>query len=205
MIRFIPEDIEGMYALLLSPRAEKSREDELIKAALKSLDDYKDDVNIEKITGNRTFREKTFSTGRILLPLPLKNILGYLMSNGMEYRGDFSITSVFFGGHDDNSHKKINELFKSMSNGLNGSLDKIVLENGILFMKDKNPYFIVEPRALDYELRFGSSGTARRKLSSFKDFKNDILALSNIITQVVNAFYEGTSPDINYKMYLHPG
>ncbi len=192
MINIIPQDIKNIYINLLSPRKEK-----------KDIDDILSDEGIDKalkiFVGQRSIKSQRFSSGEISLPIPLENIEFAVYSDGLTYNGNvkFSLKNYH---ENDKIFENISERIKSPQTQQN--MDILKIDKSLLFMIGKTPYFaFVNEDVLSY-LIFGSSGTVKRPLSSLEVFEQDIKNLAEITTNIVNAHYEGKTPDIDYELCL---
>lgn len=192
MITIEPDDIEGTFVKLLSPRQKAE--------ALESLLNGLTESSVKTKIGKRSLISDFFNSGEIPMPPPLSELELSLYSDGMVYSGILWIRyplSLTNSQRQEGQKKSINALSRE---------NKIVFENGAAFLIGQEPMFILDYNANKTNgnptLSFGRSGTCKRKLTSLEQFETDFRNLCSVSAEAVNSFYEGKSPDYKVKFYV---
>jgi len=191
MIEFVIDDVGELYVTLLQPLKDK---DDFAKG-ISELTGYDED-RVGTLIGQRAER-KSFSSGIINLPSPLRSISPSFSSDGNSYSGSFYFST------DDESNLAEGKSMLERAIAKAGNGDTINVGNALLFMADKVPLFkLGESIGGGIYLVFGKGGTAKRNLSSFEEFETDMGNLITVLNNVTNSFYAGGTPDIQFKLYV---
>jgi len=183
MITFNVNDLPGLYALLASHKKDKDTLASLLSEENEKL------KKIVTLLEGRSLTERHFSTGQIPLIGSLEYVSPTLSSDGVYYRGDTTISCVGIDCRD---------IWNRLRDSLNES-NVIYGNKSIMFMADRTPLFIIEKSCAFLHLKFGDSGTPKRKLNGYEQFETDIRNFTECLTKIVNVCID-QSPDINYEL-----
>ena len=182
MIKIVPGDVKEMYDRILSPRT-------LQELKSRGLDN--DEIDKSVLTKILTQEiQKSFSSGAMPLPIPLKSVKFEFSSNGQSYWGDISFEKGIFGR--DINMDKIRSRLNSC-----GFID--LGSNLVLTYEQKVQFGLMDKYTL-MDMYFGSNGTVKRGIGSFDVFEAEIIGLCDVATRVTNAFYDGQTPDLEYTL-----
>ena len=185
MITILPDDLEGMYLRLCSPRDAKDR----LSFMEQIIRDEKE-VKIKERLTPRTIDFKGFDAGDLLLPSPLSRGKVCLYS-------DVDI-SALTGPLRENFQKYCTRAIDHIarSDGYRSGAGVLLLQGGeAMFQLGKDPRGCLA-------LSFGKGGTARRKLLGLEQFEHEINVFAQKASEVVNAGYEKEQQNITLKFYI---
>ena len=197
MITILPDDLEGMYLRLCSPRDAKDR----LSFMEQIIRDEKE-VKIKERLTPRTIDFKGFDAGDLLLPSPLSRGKVCLYSDGRTYHGSLELwcvdISALTGPLRENFQKYCTRAIDHIarSDGYRSGAGVLLLQGGeAMFQLGKDPRGCLA-------LSFGKGGTARRKLLGLEQFEHEINVFAQKASEVVNAGYEKEQQNITLKFYI---
>jgi len=197
MITMQPQDIEGTYLRLLSPRQEADEPDRFTQW----VDDQDSRDNLIARIGKRSLESRPFDGGNIPLLSPLERCRLYLYSDGQDYRAALELHSQT------ESHKETKKLIEKSKKRFLKDCEQecVVVDKGIFVMLDEDPYFLLDysPCTKNHVIGFGNAGTLKRKLSGLSQFETDFNRYCEVASLAVNSFYDrGKEPNLNLYLYL---